>query len=231
SGCEKKVQNRSTYDRVSDTRDKVKSILIASEDTKSSVIYFKLILNQLKKDKVITPFSCVFACHNNTHPTGVLDDLLSHTEKGEETYKDFDHLWIVIDRDKQWTSGDGHDESDFKEALTRAEENNVKVAYSNDSFELWYLLHFNYECSEMSRDDLNVKLKRELKKLDLVDSNIKSEAFVTKIYPTLVKNEATAIRNAEKLLEFHTSNNTEPHKANPSTTVHELVKFLRDGSK
>jgi len=230
SGLERRELNSRAFNRSSGTISQIESVMIASEDTDSSVTYFKLILNELISDKKITPFSCVFAKHNNTHPTGVLNDLLSHVEKNGFTHKDFEHLWIVIDRDKRWKANEGHKESDFVQALKDAESNGVKVAYSNDSFELWYLLHFNYECSVTERKDLNDKVKG----LGLVDQRVslKSADFVKEIYPHLVgEPECRAIKNAQKLLEEHVKAGTEPHNANPSTTIHELVCLLRSLGK
>jgi hypothetical protein len=75
------------------------------------------------------------------------------------------------------------------------------------------------------RADLNAKVKS----LGLVDPkhSLKSREFVTSIYPALVKNECTAIRNAQRLLKTHVENDVHASDANPSTTVHKLVCLLR----
>lgn len=226
SGLERQELKSESFLRPLDKIPKVASVMIASEDSVSSVEYFKLILNDLKKSKKITPFSCVFAKHRNTHPTGVLNDLLTHTEKNGSTYKDFEYSWIVIDRDKQWTHGSGHEKDDFNQALKDATKANIKVAYSNDSFELWYLLHFDYVCDSMTRDEVNKRVK-DLNLFDNADS-LKSKKFVHAIYPCLIgEPERKAIKHAERLLEMHIKDSVEPSDANPSTTVHELVDFLR----
>ena len=54
----------------------------------------------------------------------------------------FSKVWVVFDKD---------DNSDFDEAAKLAEENNIEVAWFNESFELWLLLHFQ---------DLNVAISR-----------------------------------------------------------------------
>lgn len=50
--------------------------------------------------------------------------------KNRHTYSD---VWVVIDKD---------DFSDFDEAIQKAGVEKLSVAWSNPSFELWYLLHF-----------------------------------------------------------------------------------------
>ncbi|VAW49422.1 hypothetical protein MNBD_GAMMA03-2145 [hydrothermal vent metagenome] len=80
SGLERQELESENFQRPSDKIPQVASVMIASEDSVSSVAYFKLILNDLKKSKKITPFSCVFAKHSHTHPTGVLGDWSSYTK-------------------------------------------------------------------------------------------------------------------------------------------------------
>jgi len=59
------------------------------------------------------------------------------------SYKDYEYKWIVIDRDSEYRGG-GHTKEDFKNTLNNAKNKrkdlHIDVAYSNDSFELWYLL-------------------------------------------------------------------------------------------
>jgi hypothetical protein len=59
-----------------------------------------------------------------------------------------DRLWVVFDRDS-------FSPNDFNNAVHRCQ--NVKpvigCAWSNEAFELWYLLHFHYYNNGMSRKD------------------------------------------------------------------------------
>jgi len=53
----------------------------------------------------------------------------------------YDEIWCVFDMDVRR----GEDEySDFDNAIHQAESLGFKVAYSNDAFELWFYLHFEY---------------------------------------------------------------------------------------
>ena len=46
-------------------------------------------------------------------------------------------MWLVFDRD-EWRA------EVFNQVIAQAERKNIQVAYSNQAFELWYLLHFGY---------------------------------------------------------------------------------------
>ncbi len=89
-------------------------------------------------------------------------------------------------------------------------------AYSNEAFELWYVLHFNYHQSATARH-LYVERLNDLLGVPYEKSRLD-------MYERLEDRQETAIRNAEKLLDTY-----QPHRPahdNPSTTVHLLVKEL-----
>ena len=125
-----------------------------------------------------------------------------------------DRVWCVFDRDRN--DQNPHDAQNFKAAITLAQTNGIKVAYSNDAFELWYLLHFNYYNTGISRKDyknmLTNQLGHEYKK--------NSET----IYEELKDKQQDAIKHAKLLLQKYDRPN--PETDNPSTTVHLLVEEL-----
>jgi hypothetical protein len=125
-----------------------------------------------------------------------------------------DRVWCVFDRDRN--DQNPHDAKNFNAAINLAQTNGIKVAYSNDAFELWYLLHFHYYNTGISRKDyknmLTNQLGHEYKK--------NSET----IYEELKDKQENAIKNAERLLKEYTCPN--PETDNPSTTVHLLVEEL-----
>ena len=59
-------------------------------------------------------------------------------------FDNYDHVWCVFDRDS-------FPAKHFNEALALAKQHGIKVAYSNQAFEIWYLLHFAYHDSATSR--------------------------------------------------------------------------------
>jgi hypothetical protein len=135
-----------------------------------------------------------------------LQDLQNH-----QGYDEFDHQWIVIDRDEERTNSGGHTLENFTQAITIAKSKGIKVAYSNPCFEIWYLLHFEYRNTAIDRDEL-------VEKLELNYQYAKNKLFAVVLNQDL---QITAIKNAQKL-----HNASQSATDNPNTTVHELVKLL-----
>lgn len=125
-----------------------------------------------------------------------------------------DRVWCVFDRDRN--DQNPHDAQNFNAAITLAQTNGIKVAYSNDAFELWYLLHFNYYNTGISRNDYPNMLTKLL--------GHKYEKNSKTIYEKLKDKQQDAIKHAKRLLQEYDRPN--PESDNPSTTVHLLVEEL-----
>lgn len=128
--------------------------------------------------------------------------------------EEVDETWVVFDRDIDIRKP--NDKETLNEALALAERENINVAYSNDAFELWFLLHFQAVSGEMHRDVVCDKLKTHIGGSyehgdDIFD---KIDAF----YPEALKRAQQMLRAAEGV---------RPVDANPSTTVHLLTEKLR----
>ncbi|CUU89192.1 RloB [Campylobacter hyointestinalis] len=222
--------NSKKIKRSKDTLNPIYSVIIACEDKVSAPTYLNMVINDLKQNHSIRNESIVIAPHEHTDPKGVLDDLLKY-KKDKITYKDFEHKWIVIDRDNNRPNGGGHNTQDFNDAILKSKSKKIEVAYANDSFELWYLLHFKYLQTPIMRDDIIKNLIKELKKLneikfrDLNRDNIKSKKISELIYVELLKLQNTAIRNSKRLLEYYGDDHN-PESNNPSTNIHELIELL-----
>ncbi len=67
-----------------------------------------------------------------------------------------DQVWCVFDKDD-------FSDNDFNAAIHKAEANGINVAYSNEAFELWYLLHFDKHDTALHRDDYITKLSGKIK--------------------------------------------------------------------
>lgn len=226
-----KEQIKKDIERQKANKEKVPDIIIACEDEVSAPTYFNLIVSKLIQEKKITQDSFVIADHHHTNPHGVLSDLKSHICDNGKTYKEFKYKWIVIDRDIERVGGGGHTKEDFNNALKDAKHFKVDVAYSNDAFELWYLLHFVYRNTPILRDDLlsevitQLKRKNPYKFSKLDKNNIKNATYSKHIFEELHELQETAINNAKKLLtEYGVDHNKE--RDNPSTTVYQLVELL-----
>jgi len=230
----KKEKEKRDFARKKANKELVKSVIIACEDSVSSPTYFQMIIDKLIEEKKVTPNSIVIVPHDgHTHPTGVLNNLKKYNTNGL-SYKDYEYKWIVIDRDSEYRGG-GHTKEDFKNTLNNAKNKrkdlHIDVAYSNDSFELWYLLHFDYRDTAIMRDEIIKKVIENLKELEpykfarLNEDNIKEKNYTKYIFETLLPYQTNAVQNAKKLLVSY-GNDHKPEDDNPSTTVHKLVLLL-----
>lgn len=124
---------------------------------------------------------------------------------------EYDYVWCVFDRDN-WDAGE------FNGAIQRAVSQGIQVAYSNQAFELWYLLHFHFYNTSMPRREYQMKLSQ------LLGSRYRKNA--TDLYDQLVAKQDAAVTHAEKLLSHYSLIN--PASDDPSTTVHRLVMELNN---
>ena len=145
-------------------------------------------------------------------------------EKADEG-KIFEKLWCVFDRDD-------FPPEKYNEAFERisAEERKlnlkyrnqtvrkvkIRIAYSNEAFELWYLLHYDYIETGLHRSQYKAMLSERMRK-----TYKKNDPHMYGLLKTL---QADAIRNA-KQLEASISRH-DKHNHNPSTSVYELVEEL-----
>ena len=127
----------------------------------------------------------------------------------------FDQVWCVFDRDD-------FPAERFNNAFTMAKSKNISIAYSNEAFELWYLLHFYYYDAAIKREQYFEKLNAEMIKLFKCEYK-KNDP---NMYKFLKSRQSTAINNAKKLLSQYKPSN--PEKDKPSTTVFKLVEELNN---
>lgn len=121
----------------------------------------------------------------------------------------YDEVWCVFDRDS-------FPVQNFNNALYLARRNNIHVAYSNEAFEIWYLLHFYFHDAATSR--------AQYKKMLTARLGFPYQKNDPDMYDHLLHLQESAIKNAINLLNSYA--NHIPSNDNPSTTVHVLVKEL-----
>ncbi|MGE4170785.1 MAG: RloB family protein [Candidatus Margulisiibacteriota bacterium] len=198
---------RSYLHRVTEKKDPRKTFLIVCEGEKTEPLYF---------DAFELASVTVIGTGFNTH------SLVDEAIRLKKHHPGKDEIWCVFDRDS-------FDARDIRKAIQKADKNNIRIAYSNESFELWYLLHFNYMDTQLNREAYIEKLTNQLGK-----PYSKNES----LYRMLKNKQHTAILNSKKLLKTYTKVNPSalkfgyrypdlnPVSANPMTTVFELVEEL-----
>ena len=203
------------------TREVRVYFLIVCEGEKTEPNYFKSFKTNVKSFVLTID---AFGEGSNTK------DLVKRTIKARDnSSQKYDSVWVVFDKDS-------FSPSNFNGAIELAGNNDIKVGWSNEAFELWYLLHFQYRNTYMSRDDYKSAIEKEVNDKIVAQSKSKKlKKFVYKknsveMYSILEKygNQKQAITYAEKLILNHNCNNFAIH--NPCTRVHLLVEELNGDS-
>lgn len=148
-------------------------------------------------------------------------ELLTKEEmlEGMAEYDTDRQLWVVFDYDKR---DDVNEAKDFNDSIALAQRNGIKIAYSNDSFELWFVLHYQYLTSAITRNEY-YKILSE--KLNLnYEKDGKGKALAQSLYHILLPMQAVAIQNAKRL--HQSKENETPSNQNPCTAVYKLVEEL-----
>lgn len=138
----------------------------------------------------------------------------------------YDQVWCVFDKDD-------FNDNDFNSAIQIAVANNFGIAYSNQSFEYWLILHFNdHQGGGMHRDSYNNKINEHLKPFKVTyDGNgtkLIEEDFFELLDgvddKTSRKRAELAIDRAER--NYNHFDHTNPAREESSTTVFRLVREL-----
>ena len=139
----------------------------------------------------------------------------------EQSVEDvYDQVWCVFDKD---------DFQEFDNAISKAASLNFGVAYSNQAFEYWLILHFNdHQGGPIDRKTYNKLINDYLEKFKVRYDGNDSKTITSDFFNVLNANNRVdlAIKRAKKILEQHESKNNHPSKAESSTTVFKLVEEL-----
>lgn len=190
----------------SETRER-RRVLIVCEDSKSSRYY----LESFPVDKQRIEIS-VLGTGMNTN--SLVEEAIKKIEQAAKQRRHYSVVWCVFDRDS-------FPLDNYNRAFRLAKNNKIiKVAWANEAFELWYLLHFCYLDAGLSRADYQNKLRDKGLDYDKADKTI---------YAKVRHLQDTAIKNAARLEKhWNDCGRACPERENPSTGVHKLVEYLNE---
>lgn len=181
-------------------------VLIYCEDSKSSADYLRCFPVDSKRIELL-----VEGTGMNTD--SLIQAAIDAKDKALKKKTPYSQVWCVFDRDS-------FPMKNYARAFELARTNKIKTAWTNEAFELWYLLHFDYVDSAISRKDYADKLLKRGLAYDKADRGV---------YAKISEKQDTAIRNAKKLGRYWNENGCKsPERENPSTNVHELVELLNE---
>jgi len=140
--------------------------------------------------------------------------------------KKYDQVWCVFDKDD-------FSENDFNNAIKMAETYDFNVAYSNQSFEYWLILHFDdHQGAGMHRRDYNDKINKLLKPFNVAyDGNgdkIVTESFFELLngFDRKTNNKRVDLAITRATRNYNQFDHNNPAKEESSTTVFKLVEEL-----
>jgi hypothetical protein len=204
---QKKDHRLSNLSRRQGVREIKQSFLIVCEGEKTEPDYFKAFRMTAATIKAVGQ-----AMNTMT----LVNKAISIREADQKRKKVYDQCWVVFDKDD-------FPAKDFNQAIQFAEKNGFRVAYSNQAFEYWFLLHYNLYTGAIHRN----QYKDMLTKLTGIPYS-KSEGYGAVMYNLLLSRQQQAINNAETVLAEISHGN--PAEEESSTTVQRLVielnKFL-----
>lgn len=128
-----------------------------------------------------------------------------NAQKGDPNSR-YDQVWCVFDVD---------DHPNLNQALQEAHDAGLKLAVSNESFELWLVLHFQDNPGMMDRKNLRRNVKKHVPNYD---KHVNIEDFLP--------GYTAAVQRAKRMWE-DACNANEFWKRNPVTTVYQLTEAIR----
>ena len=188
-----------------------KGFLIVTEGVKTEPNYFESIRRTLPNHAL--ELIVIKGAGANT-----LQVVEKAKELRDESSTLFDHVWAVFDRDS-------FPPKNFNTAIQQAKSWGIETAWTNEAFELWYLLHFQFIQNGMSHEQYRPFLEREL--TQRMGQPFTYEKNRADMYDLLQKygDEKRAIEWAKQLENLFIGE-TDFANHNPCTKVHVLIDAL-----
>jgi len=139
-------------------------------------------------------------------PKKMVDIAIKENEK-----KAYRQIWCVFDKDNYL---------DFDEAISLANNNSIEVAYSNQAFELWFIMHFERIIGPLNRKKYKEYINKYVKRTEPYDKPYKG------IYRKIYDKTNKAIENARIGHQIHIKDGGNPSDWESCTTVYKLVSEL-----
>lgn len=130
----------------------------------------------------------------------------------------YSHVWVVYDKDS-FPSRDFNAVTDLCKSASR-DGAVYHAAWTNEAFELWFLLHYCYLDAALSRKEYSSRLTGYL----ISDGLGAYKKNRDDMFDILKPRMSSALANARRLAKNNVDKT--PANSNPGTTVHLLVEYL-----
>lgn len=144
---------------------------------------------------------------DNTSPIGNVNRAIAEKNKRKPL-----QCWCVFDKDNF---------NEFDEAIDIAKKNGINVAFSNQAFELWFILHKTFLCRQVHRNEYHKMLEKSV-----FEKCSKMKKPYKKAYELLVNDIPEAIINAKKGHQIKKVKGGRPSSWESCTTVYMLAEEL-----
>lgn len=196
---------------------KANSFLIVTEGECTERLYFegmqKLILEKVGGTVDVKP---IIDIHGKGRSTGKLIEATEKIVKKAPIL--YQNIWVVFDKDEN---------DDFDKAIEDGKSKGYNIGWSNQSFEYWLYLHFNYSDSALHRDLWYDKLNKIFFDYNLgngtYEKNYEGIYNMVNIYDGV----NTAIKNAKRRMANFDETRNKPSEYDPGTEVYKLVEQLK----
>jgi hypothetical protein len=179
------------------TRSEGKTILILSDGTETEPNYFKALRKAWRLATLTVPEKHIGQAKQ------VIE--AAHKQAG-----DYEEVWCVVDRDEL-------DAATFDTAIAQC-RGKIRAAWSNESFELWFVLH--YTNAPARGVEARKRYIEQIEKLTGVKYDKAADHW-----SALEAQLDAALQNADRLMTQYTSSEP-PSACCPGTRVQELIRAL-----
>lgn len=191
-----------------DTREERQRFLIVCEGEKTEPNYFESFKQDLPRQVVQLE---IFGEGANT--LSLVTKAQARRDSSASGDYPFDQVWVVFDRDS-------FDPDNFDNAIHSADSYGMHCAWSNEAFELWYVLHFEFRSTGMSRTEYQGKLG------ELLGETYRKNAPDMYLKLSKIGNQSQAVAWAKSMYDQILASGVPPSRSNPCTTVFLLVEQL-----
>ncbi|AMJ66505.1 RloB family protein [Hymenobacter sp. PAMC 26628] len=211
--------------RAAPTREENPVLLILRQGTVTEVEYFEHF------ELATADIKAVGQAYD---PEKLVQYALELRQEAERNKQPYQQVWCVFDKDDT-------EPGPFHAAIQRARDNGVEVAYSNQAFEFWFLLHFtDHQGNNLSRIACGKQVQKLITTADpRVSYNPGKGKHVSRqlfdlleaddpaARPGHLSRRAVAVRRARAIASRWAEEGTEPAYQESTTQVYQLVEVLQ----